>query len=141
MSEARLVAAETGGLVPESDGWFVLNAKDTRWLDGDLGAYCKIESKEVRFRQVGINLNVLQPGMPMTMYHRENAQEDFLVLAVGARTGEEDDGSRLSRRSGRAEARRRGPSKTSLPAEAYGTENAWGAYREAVRRLGRLPGS
>ena len=38
MSEARLVAAETGGLVPESDGWFVLDAKDARWLDGDLGA-------------------------------------------------------------------------------------------------------
>jgi hypothetical protein len=69
--------------VPESEGWFVLNAKDTRWLDGDLGAYCNFESKEVRFPQVGINLNVLQPGMPMTMYHRENAQEDFLLLAGG----------------------------------------------------------
>ncbi len=40
MSEARLVAAETGGLMPGSEGWFVLDAKEARWLDGDLGAYC-----------------------------------------------------------------------------------------------------
>ena len=39
------------------------------------------ESKEARFPQLGINLNVLEPGQPMCLYHRENAQEDFLVLA------------------------------------------------------------
>jgi uncharacterized cupin superfamily protein len=79
--EAKLVAAETGGLMPGSEGWFVLNAKDARWLSGELGAYCNFEGKEVRFEQVGINLNVMRPGEPMTMYHRENAQEDFLVLS------------------------------------------------------------
>ena len=79
--EAKLVAAETGGLMPESDGWFVLGAKDARWLVGELGAYCNFERQDVRFEQVGINLNVMRPGEPMTMYHRENAQEDFLVLA------------------------------------------------------------
>jgi uncharacterized cupin superfamily protein len=80
MSEARLVAAETGGLAPEGDGWFVLNAKDARWLDGDLGKYTGFEGKDVRFAQLGININVLSPGEPITMYHRENTQEDFLVL-------------------------------------------------------------
>ncbi len=30
---------------------------------------------------MGINLNVLWPGEPMSMYHRENSQEGFLVLA------------------------------------------------------------
>ena len=80
MTEARLVPAETGGLVPEDDGWFVLNAKDARWLDGDLGAYCAWEGREARFPQLGINLNVLKPGVPMSMYHRESGQEDFLVL-------------------------------------------------------------
>ncbi len=79
--EARLVPADTGGVMPDSDGWFVLNAKDARWLVGELGAYCNFEGKDVRFPQVGINLNVMQPGEPMTMYHHENAQEDFLVLA------------------------------------------------------------
>jgi len=78
--EARLVPAETGGLVPAGDGWFVLNAKDARWAVGELGAYCGFEGEDARFEQLGINLNVLQPGQAMTMYHRENLQEDFLVL-------------------------------------------------------------
>jgi uncharacterized cupin superfamily protein len=81
VTEARLVLAETGGQVPNDGGWFVLNAKDARWLDGTLGQYCAWEGKDAaKFAQVGINLNVLQPGVPMAMYHREDAQEDFLVL-------------------------------------------------------------
>ena len=28
-----------------------------------------------------MSLNVLQPGQPKGLYHAENAQEDFLVLA------------------------------------------------------------
>ena len=82
MTEAKLVPAENGGLVPGDAGWFVLNARDARWLEGTLGAYCAWEGPDAgRFPQVGINLNVLEPGMPMAMYHRENSQEDFLVLA------------------------------------------------------------
>ena len=69
------------GLVPDTDGWFVVNARDTRWRDyGPLGAACDFEGKRP-FPQLGINLNVLQPGEPMTVYHRERNQEDFLVLA------------------------------------------------------------
>jgi hypothetical protein len=30
MREARLVETESG-LVPEGDGWFVVNARDARW--------------------------------------------------------------------------------------------------------------
>ena len=62
-------------------GWFVLNAKDADWEQCDLGRFCQFEPKEAPFPQVGFNLNVLSPGEPMTMYHRENAQEDFLVVA------------------------------------------------------------
>lgn len=69
------------GLVYDGDGWFVLNARETRWRDtGPLGKYCDFEGKRP-FKGFGINLNVLQPGEPMSMYHRENAQEGFLVLA------------------------------------------------------------
>ena len=69
------------GLRPGGQGWFIVNARDMRWRDtGGLGAFCDFEGKR-RFRGLGINLNVLQPGQPMGMYHRENAQEDFLVLA------------------------------------------------------------
>jgi uncharacterized cupin superfamily protein len=65
---------------PQTDGWFVVNARETRWLHNELGAYCGFESKDVRFDQLGINLNVLPPGAPMAMYHEEPGQEDFLVL-------------------------------------------------------------
>ena len=59
--------------------WFVRNARDARWLEDDLGAYCSFEKGE-RFPELGVNLSVLQPGVPMCMYHRESHQEDFFVL-------------------------------------------------------------
>jgi uncharacterized cupin superfamily protein len=69
------------GLVPDGDGWFVLNARDTRWRDyGPLGAACDFEGKRP-FKRLGLNLNILLPGEPMSMYHRERNQEGFLVLA------------------------------------------------------------
>ena len=61
-------------------GWFVLNAKDGDWEQCDLGRFCQFEPKEAPFPQVGFNLIVLSPGEPMTMYHREQLQEDFLLL-------------------------------------------------------------
>ncbi len=71
-----------GGLVAESDGWFVLNAGDAQWFEGDYGAYTRFgESEAARFEQLGINIGVLQPGEPACMYHREANQEDFLVLS------------------------------------------------------------
>jgi len=69
------------GLAPDGDGWFVLNARESRWRDwGPLGANCDFEGKRP-FRQVGINLNRLLPGQPMGFYHRERHEEGFLVLA------------------------------------------------------------
>jgi uncharacterized cupin superfamily protein len=60
--------------------WFVRNARDARWVENELGAYCGFE-EDGQFPELGINLNALQPGQPMCMYHREAYQEDFLVLA------------------------------------------------------------
>jgi uncharacterized cupin superfamily protein len=69
------------GLVVDGEGWFVVNARESRWKDeGPLGSYCHFEGKR-RFPRLGININVLEPGQAMGMYHRENAQEGFLVLA------------------------------------------------------------
>jgi uncharacterized cupin superfamily protein len=69
------------GLVADVEGWFVLNARESRWRDeGPLGVYCTFEGKR-RFRQLGLNVNVLEPGQSIGLYHRENAQEGFLVLA------------------------------------------------------------
>ena len=69
------------GLVSRGEGWFVLNAREARWYDrGPRGAVMTFEG-EPEFEQVGVNLFVLGPGQPMSMYHWEADQEDFLVLS------------------------------------------------------------
>jgi uncharacterized cupin superfamily protein len=80
VSESRLESTEHG-LVPEGDGWFVLNAREARWhCAPGRSAVCEFEG-EPQFSQLGINVSVLAPGEPMAMYHWEADQEDFLVLA------------------------------------------------------------
>jgi uncharacterized cupin superfamily protein len=69
----------------EGESWFVVNARDARWFHSEeLGSYCRFEGSSgsgARFEQLGINVNVLQPGQSSGLYHTENAQEDFLVLS------------------------------------------------------------
>ena len=79
--EAELKPAEGAGVVPEDDGWFVLNARDAQWYESELGFYTQFESQAARFEQVGFGLGILRPGEASAMYHGEDAQEDFLVLA------------------------------------------------------------
>jgi uncharacterized cupin superfamily protein len=81
VAEARLDETEHG-LVPRTDGWFVMNARDVRWIHAEgRSAVCDFEGDVVDFPQLGINVQVLEPGVPMSMYHWEADQEDFLVLA------------------------------------------------------------
>jgi uncharacterized cupin superfamily protein len=40
----------------------------------------RLEGATPRYEQLGVGINVLQPGEPMTRYHWETDQEDFLVL-------------------------------------------------------------
>jgi uncharacterized cupin superfamily protein len=81
--EAPLEKTEHG-LVPEGDGWFVLNARDARWRHAaGRGAVCDFEG-DPEFQQLGFSPFVLEPGEPMSMYHWEADQEDFLVLAGDA---------------------------------------------------------
>ena len=82
MTEARLVESENGGLDPRGRGLVraeregcALAQRRAAWRLRAVGV-----SRGPDFPQLGINLNVMQPGESMTMYHRENAQEDFLVL-------------------------------------------------------------
>ena len=44
MAETRLVESESGGLVPDDDGWFVVNAREARWLEGDLARVLQLRS-------------------------------------------------------------------------------------------------
>ena len=78
-SEARLEATEHGS-IPNSEGWFVLNARDARWRAAEgRGAYSNFEG-DLEFSQLGMHLVTLAPGEAMAMYHWEADQEDFLVL-------------------------------------------------------------
>lgn len=79
--EAPLESNEAGAY-PAGDGWFVLNVRDAQWFDShELGLYAPFEGEHARFDQLGMNLSILRPGEPSCMYHAEEAQEDFLVLA------------------------------------------------------------
>ena len=79
--EAPLEQTEAG-LVPAGEGWFVVNAKESRWLEHDtFGSGVTFEGEgEAGFKEIGVNIGVMEPGQPACMYHRENQQEDFLVL-------------------------------------------------------------
>src|SRR5438552_14083833 len=92
INQARL--EEVGsGLAPVTNGWFVVNVRDTAWLTNDaFGARCVFEADGrvlrkrpdlalQRFSDVGFTLCVLAPGQPSGLYHAESNQEDFLVLA------------------------------------------------------------
>jgi uncharacterized cupin superfamily protein len=60
--------------------WFVRNVRETKWWDrGPRGFVTQLVDDDEA--QVGVNLFVLGPGEPMSMYHWEADQEGFLVLS------------------------------------------------------------
>jgi uncharacterized cupin superfamily protein len=78
--EAKLESTEHG-VVPQGEGWFVVNVREARWYgNAELGRFCPFEG-DARFPELGINIGVVEPGQPSCMYHGESSQEDFLVLA------------------------------------------------------------
>lgn len=75
MQEARI---ENGR--PVTAGWFVVHLAEAAWRESErFGRYCAFEGEE-RFAHFGVNVHVLAPGQAACLYHRENQQEDFLVL-------------------------------------------------------------
>jgi uncharacterized cupin superfamily protein len=60
--------------------WFVRNVREMQWWDrGPRGFVTQLVEDDDA--QVGVNLFVLSPGEPMSMYHWEADQEGFLVLS------------------------------------------------------------
>ncbi len=85
MHEAALKETDAG-LVPESAGWFVMNARDGRWFAKPgqghsipLTGHDELEA-ETFFPMLGMAIRVVAPGEPIGTYHWETEQEDFLVL-------------------------------------------------------------
>lgn len=67
-------------MVEEQSGWYVVNVQEARWAAHPMfGKRCIFEKEP--FPQTGIGIAVIEPGMPNCRYHREGAQEDFLVLS------------------------------------------------------------
>jgi len=63
-----------------SDRWYVVNAGEAKWYDrGPRGSVARLVEDESL--EIGVNLFVLGPGEPMSMYHWEDVQEGFLVLS------------------------------------------------------------
>jgi uncharacterized cupin superfamily protein len=84
-SEAPLEKTDAG-LAPGGEGWFVVNARDARWRERPgqgfslaLTGSTDYEA-ETFFTKLGVNLAILGPGEPISIYHWENEQEGLLVL-------------------------------------------------------------
>ena len=64
-----------------SDGWFVHNLEDALAVQFERGgALYPLEPREAPFRDLGVNVRVLQPGEISALYHAEDLDEGFFVL-------------------------------------------------------------
>jgi uncharacterized cupin superfamily protein len=78
--EATLERTDAG-LIPEGEGWFVVNARDVSWIRShERGQDTDFEGTQ-EWTQLGFRIHVLMPGQVNGMYHRERGQEDFLVVS------------------------------------------------------------
>lgn len=80
MTEAQLTTTEHG-LVPQGEGWFVLNARDVTWVQSEERGQDTGFEGEQEWTGLGFRIHVLEPGQRNGMYHGEHGQEDFLVVA------------------------------------------------------------
>ena len=69
------------GLVPEGEGWFVVNASDVRWVRSEQRGQDTDFQGKAEFPHLGFRIHVLSPGQRNGLYHRESGQEDFLVVS------------------------------------------------------------
>src|SRR6266566_730385 len=72
---------DRAGLVCKSDGWFVVNAREVRWYESEGWGKFSNFGGDTLFDQLGFGVTVLGAGQPLSMYHWESDQEDFLILS------------------------------------------------------------
>jgi hypothetical protein len=141
MPEATLAEAASG-LVPASEGWFVANVADAAWVTNEaFGARSSFEAngpalrqsprlEEHHFRQIGLTLQVLEPG---TEHGFVGTDARCVLLMAGARAE-----GRTIRYPNSALARRHGAaaeSETDAPREAYAPYPHWLPGRPAEEGL------
>ena len=77
--EAELKKTDAG-LIPQGEGWFVLNARDASWIRSEeRGQDTDFEGGQ-EWAQLGFRIQVVAPGQ-RGVYHGERCQEDFLVVS------------------------------------------------------------
>ena len=77
--EAELKQTDAG-LIPQGEGWFVLNARDASWIrSAERGQDTDFQGGQ-EWAQLGFRIQVLGPGQ-RGLYHGERGQEDFLVVS------------------------------------------------------------
>ena len=77
--EAELRRTDVG-VVPQGEGWYVLNARDASWIRSEeRGQDTDFEGAQ-EWPQLGFRIQVLAPGQ-RSLYHGERGQEDFLVVS------------------------------------------------------------
>jgi quercetin dioxygenase-like cupin family protein len=77
--EAQLKKTDAG-LIPQGEGWFVLNARDVSWIRSEeRGQDTDFEGGR-EWTELGFRIQILGPGQH-SLYHGENGQEDFLVVS------------------------------------------------------------
>ena len=79
VQEAELKKTDAG-LIPQAEGWFVLNARDASWIRSEeRGQDTDFEGRQ-EWSQLGFRIQVMAPGQ-RGLYHGERGQEDFLVVS------------------------------------------------------------
>jgi uncharacterized cupin superfamily protein len=77
--EAELKKTDAG-LIPQGEGWFVLNARYASWIRSEeRGQDTDFEGGQ-EWAQLGFRIQVVAPGQ-RSIYHGELGQEDFLVVS------------------------------------------------------------
>jgi len=77
--EAQLKQTDKG-LIPQGEGWFVVNARDVSWIRSEERGQDTDFEGEQEWSDIGFRIQVLSPGQ-RSLYHAERGQEDFLVVA------------------------------------------------------------
>ena len=62
-------------------GSYVVNAREIPWRQRQgLGRWANLEG-ENEFEELGFQISVVDPGVPVCMYHGESVAEDFLLVS------------------------------------------------------------
>ena len=77
--EAQLTKTDAG-LIPQGEGWFVLNARDVSWIRSEERGQDTDFEEGQEWTELGFRIQILGPGQH-SLYHGENGQEDFLVVS------------------------------------------------------------